>query len=296
MSSPERLQSVRENLGAASNPLGMNGIEFIEFSTAKPQALGQVLEQMGFRPVARHRSREVLLYRQGEMNVIINAHPRGRTALGGHKDVPQIAAIALRVRDAAEAYQRALDRGAWPIESVVQPMELHIPSIHGVGHSRIFFVDRYKEFSIYDVDFVPIPSVDQKPEPLCGFQFFGIVQYIGAERLADWTEFYSQLFGFEAVPDEQRFGIMPKGRVLRSPCGSFFLQLIEPEPDAWDVDNEECLQRMALSAPDVLGAVKQLQERGIGFTETAVVHSEHRGALTNTYLGGVSFELVHRDA
>jgi 4-hydroxyphenylpyruvate dioxygenase len=84
--------------------------------------------------------------------------------------------------------------------------------------------------------------------------------------------------------------------VLRSPCASFFLQLIEPEPGAWDMGNEECLQRMALSAPDVLGAVKQLQERGIGFTETAVVHSEHRGALTNTYLGGVSFELVHRDA
>ncbi len=286
----------REHIGATANPLGMNGIESIEFSTPTPQALGQVLEMMGFRPVARHRSREVLLYRQGEMNIIINAHPRGRTALGDQKDVPQIAAIALRVRDAAEAYQRALDRGAWPIDSVVQPMELHIPSVHGVGHSRIFFVDRYKEFSIYDVDFVPIPSVDRQPAPLCDFRFFGIVQYIGADRLADWTEFYGELFGFEPVPDEQRFGIMPKGRVLRSPCGSFFLQLIEPEPGAWEVDNHECLERIALSAPDVLGAVRTLQERGLTFTDNAHVHPEHRGALTNTYLGGVSFELVHREA
>jgi 4-hydroxyphenylpyruvate dioxygenase len=294
--SPVDLNVGRESLGACANPLGMNGIEFIEFSTSKPQALGQMLEMLGYRPVARHRSREVLLYRQGDMNIIINAHPSGRAVLGEQRDAPVIAAMALRVRDAGAAYQRALDKGAWPFKSDVRPMELNIPAIHGVGHSRIYFVDRYREFSIYDVDFIPIPTVDPKPPALAGFEFFGVVQYIGSDRLEDWTEFYAELFGFEIVPDEQRFGILPKGRVLRSPCARFFLQLIEPEPTVWDVASQECLQRIALSTQDVLGAVSELRQRGLDFTETSMVHSENRGALTQTYLGGVSFELVHRDA
>src|ERR1700681_2003688 len=107
--------SDRELTAVASNPLAMDGIEFIEYSTSKPQALGQVLEMMGFRPVARHRSREVLLYRQGDMNIIINAHAGGLPRSVQPSETPVIAAIALRVRDAASAYRYALDRGAWAV-------------------------------------------------------------------------------------------------------------------------------------------------------------------------------------
>jgi 4-hydroxyphenylpyruvate dioxygenase len=111
-------------------------------------------------------------------------------------------------------------------------MELNIPAVHGAGGSRIYFVDRYKEFSIYDVDFVPHSHVDPHPPALAGLHFFGIVQYIGNGRTEDWTDFYGELFGFHgAAVRRQRFGILPKGRILRSPCRSFFyLQLIEPEP------------------------------------------------------------------
>jgi len=106
----------REHIGQAPNPMGIEGLEFVEFATAKPQALGQSLEAMGFRPVARHRSREVLLYRQGGMNVVVNAH---------HADAdapPAISAFGLRVRDAAAAHARAVSRGAWP---VLEPTSFH---------------------------------------------------------------------------------------------------------------------------------------------------------------------------
>ena len=136
----------------------------------------------------------------------------------------------------------------------VEVMELNIPAIHGVGASRIYFVDRYREFSIYDVDFTLIPTVDPQPPALAGMHWFGVVQYIGNDRMDDWTEFYRELFGFEALPDEQRFGILPKGRVLQSPCGSFYLQLIEPEPGILDVERDESLQRVGLGTPDVLAA------------------------------------------
>jgi len=286
----------RESLADATNPLGLDGIEFIEFSTAKPQAFGQVLEMMGFRPVARHRSREVLLYRQGDMNIIINAHAGGLPRSVQPSDTPVIAAIALRVRDAASAYRYTLDRGAWTVPTHVEVMELNIPAIHGVGASRIYFVDRYRDFSIYDVDFTLIPTVDPKPAALTGLHWFGVVQYIGNDRMEDWTEFYGELFGFKALPDDERHGILPKGRVLKSPCGSFYLQLIEPEPGILDVDGEESLQRIGLGTPDVLASVKALRERGVGFVESQGVHSETRGALTQSYLGGAMFELVHHEA
>ena len=286
----------RESLADATNPMGMDGIEFIEFSTAKPQALGQVLEMMGFRPVARHRSREVLLYRQGGMNIIINAHAGGLPRSVQPNETPVIAAIALRVRDAASAYRHALDRGAWAVPTNVEVMELNIPAIHGVGASRIYFVDRYRDFSIYDVDFALIPTVDPKPPALTGLHWFGVVQYIGNDRMEDWTEFYGELFGFKALSDDERYGILPKGRVLRSPCGSFYLQLIEPEPGILDVEGEESLQRIGLGTPDVLASVKALRERGVGFVESSGVHSETRGALTQSYLGGAMFELVHHEA
>jgi 4-hydroxyphenylpyruvate dioxygenase len=293
--SPMQDRADRESIADAANPLGMDGIEFIEFATVKPQAFGQVLEMMGFRPVARHRSREVLLYRQGEMNIIINAHASGLPRSVQPNETPVISAIALRVRDAASAFRHALERGAWAVPTNVEVMELNIPAVHGVGTSRLYFVDRYKDFSIYDVDFTLIPTVDPKPPAVTGLHWFGVVQYIGNDRTDDWTEFYGELFGFKVLPDDQRYGILPKGRILKSPCQRFYLQLIEPEPGILDVEGEESLQRVGLGTPDVLASVKALRERGVGFVESQGVHSETRGALTQSYLGGAMFELVHHE-
>jgi 4-hydroxyphenylpyruvate dioxygenase len=179
------------------------------------------------------------------------------------------------------------------VPTQVEVMELNIPAIHGVGASRLYFVDRWQDFSIWDVDFVPIPTVDQRPPAIANLHWFGIVQYIGTDRMDDWTEFYRELFAFDELPDEERFGILPKGRILRSPCRSFFLQLIEPEPGIVDVEGEESLQRMGLGAPDVPAAVAALRQRGVEFVESTGVHVEQRGALTKSWLGGVMFELVH---
>ena len=288
------LKQQREPLQAsfsdASNPIGLDGVEFIEYATSKPQQLGQVLEMMGFKPVARHRSREVMLYRQGEMNIVVNANPID----AGVDSVPTISAIALRVRDARAAFTFACERGAWAVPTTSEVMELNIPSIHGVGASRIYFVDRYNEFSIYDVDFVPIPGVEQKPEATAGIRFFGAVQYIGSERSFDWVEFYESLLGFKLVPDEERFGIMPKGKLLNAPSirasSGFMWQLVEP--DVLEMDGDEKLQRIGLGVPDVMAAVKALRALGVEFVESNEVHAEARGAITKTYLGSVMFELV----
>jgi 4-hydroxyphenylpyruvate dioxygenase len=291
--------SPREVLVDNRNPMQIEGVEYVEFRCAKPQALGHVLEQMGFRPVARHRSREVLLYRQGDMNVVINAHAGGGSGGGSGgashavplPEQPQIAAFALRVRDAAAAHRRAIDLGAWDVPVRVEPMELHIPAIHGVGSSRIYFVDRHREFSIYSVDFVPVPGVDPNPPALAGMRWFGIVQYIGAERTQDWVTFYRSLFGFVELGADRETGLLPSGCVLASPDGSLQLQLIEPPMDL--DDGVEHLHRLAFGVPDVPAAAAALRSRGVGFVETKQLSVQPRGALTQSWLGSLMFELIH---
>src|SRR5688500_9171410 len=124
--------SAKEQMPEPSHPLGMDGKEFIEYATTQPQAFGDRLQRMGYAPRARHRSREVTLYRQGAMNLIVNAH-------GAAESAPAVSAIALRVRDAAFAHKHSLDLGAWDMPTRASAMELNIPGIHGVGNSLIYF-------------------------------------------------------------------------------------------------------------------------------------------------------------
>jgi 4-hydroxyphenylpyruvate dioxygenase len=277
--------SLSESLPEPSNPIGIDGIEFIEYATAQPQAFGALLQKMGFAAVARHRSREVMLYRQGTMNLIVNSHAITDPA-------PRVAAIALRVRDAGEAFRHSLDRGAWEMPTRAAAMELHIPGIHGVGDSLIYFVDRYKDFSIYDVDFIALAGTNPHPPALAGLHWFGVVQAILNDRTQDWIDFYRTLFGFTVLPRGQYFGVLPKGTLLESPCHKFYLQLIEPPPGAEEVEWEEALVRVGLGAPDVPAATRALRERGIVFIDRGAVQPSDKGALTQVYLGGVMFELV----
>ena len=273
------------------NPLGIAGIEFIEYATSQPLALGALLEQLGFVASARHRSREVTLYRQGAMNIIVNADPPALSQAGGEPQATFLSAIALRVRDADSAYRRAIEQGAWAIPTRAGAMELNIPGIHGVGDSIMYFVDRFDDFSIYDVDFKPIAKAAPVPA-LAGMHFFGVVQAIDAGRSAEWIDFYSQLMDFKALPEGQYFGVLPKGTLLASPCRTFYLQLVEPPEGAGGLQWGEQLIRLAFGAADVPAATRLLAERGIVFIDRAPVQPTARGALTQLYKVGVSFELV----
>ncbi|MSQ56842.1 MAG: 4-hydroxyphenylpyruvate dioxygenase [Limnohabitans sp.] len=279
----------RESIANIPNPIGMIGIEFIEYAISKPHALGQVLEMMGFQPIARHRSREVLLYRQGGVNIIVNAHHAGLPHSVSPDEQPTIAAVALRVHEASAAYQRAIALGAWAVPTHVEVIELNIPTIHGVGSSCIYFVDRFEKFFIYDVDFVPIPGVDQHPAATAGLHCFGLVKYIGNERSADWIAFYNSLLGFDVLPDTQRFGILPKGTLMQSPCRSFYLQLIETEPTVLGFEENEYFHRLGLGTSNVMQAVQALSQQGVEFVESPQLHAQAKGALTQTWMGSVSF-------
>ena len=284
--------SVNEMLPDPSNVLGIDGVEFIEFATKHPQQFCLILEKMGFSLSARHRSREVLLYQQGSMNIIVNSdNDVSEDATFEHN--PVIYAIAFRVKDASFAHQRAVEMGGWPIATRASAMELNVPGIHGVGQSVIYFVDRYKDFSIYDVDFIKVPNA-KNDKAIGDMHFFGLVQTAFEGRTADWSNFYTKLLGFSELPQGKFFGILQKGTILQSPCKSFHIQIIEPQVSdiAWD---EEYL-RVGIGAPDVLTVSKSLMDRGIAFIDHENLHTTTKGALTQSYLGSVQFELVNNIA
>lgn len=278
------------------NPLQIEGLAFVEYRTARPQALGQVLEAIGFRPVARHRSREVMLYRQGEVNVVVDAH-------GAIEDGPPLlSGFALRVRDAAAAHRRVVELGGWDVPVRVAAMELAIPAVHGVGASRVWFVDRWREFSIFDIDFVRIPGTDPQVPVNGALRVYGLVQQVGPGRTPDWMAFWRELFGFRAPGGEREPGVLPDGEVLRSPCGGLHLQLVESQPPAAAADDgppsalhapgHERLLRLAFGVPDVAAAARAWRERGVGFVERDGLVVGERGAVTQSWLGGLRFELI----
>ena len=155
-----------------------------------------------------------------------------------------------------------------------------------------FHGDRYRDFSIYDVDFVAIPGAEARPPALAGMHWFGIVQSVFADRGRDWVDFYTHLLGFAPLPGGQYFGILPKGTLLESSCGMFYMQLLEPPPGSEDVVWDERLLRIGLGAPDVTAAVKALRDRGVVFIDRDPIRPTDKGALTQIYLGSVTFELV----
>ena len=143
------------------NPLGTDGFEFVEFTSPEPERLKGLFELMGFTAVSRHRSKNVLRFRQGDINFILNMEASGQPADFRQVHGPSANAMAFRVKDAAKALKLAVERGAKAVMGPVGPMELNIPAIEGIGGSNLYLVDRYGAQEIYDVDFVPIPDADQ---------------------------------------------------------------------------------------------------------------------------------------
>ncbi|WP_323000327.1 4-hydroxyphenylpyruvate dioxygenase [Castellaniella sp.] len=275
------------------DPLGMRGIEFIEYLSPHPEELGAVLARLGFQRVARHRSRAVSLYRQGDMNIIINADDIALSSRAVQDEGDRISAIAIRVDNANRAYHHCIQQGAWAVPTRADVMELKIPGIRGPGDSTFYLIDHRHNISIYDVDFEYLTD-DTAPAPVIeGLKFFGIVQYINPDSTAEWTDFYGRMMGFRALPPHTRFGILPQGAILQSPHGHFYLQLIEPVGDAlFDAEWYEQLARLAFGTPDVPATVRTLRERGVSFEDNEFAHPGQQGAVTAGLSFGINFEIV----
>ncbi|OYY71313.1 MAG: 4-hydroxyphenylpyruvate dioxygenase [Sphingomonadales bacterium 28-55-16] len=182
------------------NPLGLDGFEFIEFSAPEKGLLEPVFERMGFSRIARHRSKDVDLWRQGEINLIANYEPKSPAAYFAAEHGPSACGMAFRVKNARVAYDQAMARGAEPVETRTGPMELRLPAIRGIGGAMIYLVDRYGDaLSIYDIDFDYLPGIDRNPVG-AGFKIIDhLTHNVYGGRMAHWGSFYERVFNFREI-------------------------------------------------------------------------------------------------
>jgi 4-hydroxyphenylpyruvate dioxygenase len=257
------------------NPLGLDGFEFIEFSAPEKGLLEPVFERMGFTRIARHRSKDVDLWRQGEINLIANYEPKSPAAYFAAEHGPSACGMAFRVKNARLAYDEAIARGAEPVETRTGPMELRLPAIRGIGGAMIYLVDRYGDaLSIYDIDFDYLPGVDRNPAG-AGFKIIDhLTHNVYGGRMAHWGSFYERVFNFREI---RYFDIKGEytgltSRAMTAPDGKIRIPLNEEgKAGGGQIEeylrayNGEGIQHIAFSCDDLPACWDRLKALGTPF-------------------------------
>ena len=276
------------------NPMQTDGFEFIEYAAPDPTAMAAVFVRMGFTPIARHRHKDVTLYRQGEINFILNAEPDSFAQRFGRLHGPSVCAIAFRVRDAASAYQRALGLGAWGYAGHAGPGELNIPAIKGVGDSLIYLVDRWRgkngategsigNIGFYDVDFEPLPGATLDPAGHGLTYIDHLTHNVHRGRMSEWADFYERLFNFREIRYFDIEGRVTgvKSKALTSPCGKIRIPINEEGNETagqiqeyLDTYRGEGIQHIALGASNLFRTVDALRSSGVGLLDTIDTYYE----------------------
>ncbi len=266
------------------NPLGTDGFEFVEFTSPDPEALARLFSAMGFTAVGRHRSKNVLRYKQSGVNFILNMDPRGQAAAFRGVHGPSINAMAFRVRDAAKALELAVQRGAKEVKGLVGPMELNIPAIEGIGGSILYLVDRYGARDIYDVDFLPVAGAAQRESGEgAGLTYIDhLTHNVRRGNMQKWAHFYESVFNFREI---RYFDIEGKmtglfSKAMTSPDGKIRIPLNESQDENSQIEEflhdyaGEGIQHVALGTNDIYATVDRMRERGVGFQDTADTYYE----------------------
>jgi len=266
-------------MSSFENPLGLDGFEFVEFSAPEKGGLEPVFTAMGFTLIARHRSKDVQLWRQGGINLIANYEPRSPAAYFAAEHGPSACGMGWRVRDAARAYAEAIERGAEPVEVRTGPMELRLPAFRGIGGSIIYLIDRYEidgngALSIYDIDFVYEPGVDRHPMG-AGLQLIDhLTHNVYGGRMAHWAAFYERIAGFREI---RYFDIKGEytgltSKAMTAPDGKIRIPLNEEgKAGGGQIDeflrayNGEGIQHIAFICDDLLAAWDKLRAFGTPF-------------------------------
>jgi 4-hydroxyphenylpyruvate dioxygenase len=263
------------------NPLGTDGFEFVEYTAPDPELLRTLFERLGFPATAKHRSKNVTLHRQGDINFIINAEPDSFAQRFAREHGPSACAMAFRVKDAAYAFKRCVELGAKPVETRVGPMELNIPAIEGIGGSLIYLVDRYGERTIYDVDFVPVPG--HSLIPTAGLTYIDhLTHNVARGNMDKWAGFYEKLFNFREIRyfdiEGKKTGLF--SRAMTSPCGKIRIPINESQDDKSQIEEYlreyrgEGIQHIALGTSDIVRTVDFLRSQGVQFQDTPDTYYE----------------------
>ncbi len=267
-------RKINSGLITDANPMGTDGFEFVEYAAADPHELEMLFISLGFKAIARHRSRNITLWRQGNINFLINAERTGFSHGFMEKHGSCVCAFALRVGDAKHAMERAVGMGANPLSTPVGPMELNIPGIEGVGGSHIYFVDRFGDLgSIYDVDFEAIQGISDQHVGFGLQEIDHLTHNVYRGNMNRWAAFYEHYFNFRQIRYFDIEGKLTglKSRAMTSPCGKIRIPINEPSDDKSQIEeylreyNGEGVQHIALSTSDIHRTVSSMRKAGVKF-------------------------------
>jgi len=274
-------------MNEAFNPLGTDGFEFVEYTAADEkgiQALKDLFNSLGFAEIAKHRSKEAWLYRQGDISFIVNAQPHSQAEEFAKVHGPSVCGMAFRVHDAAAALEHALNNGGEEYRTEIGPMELSIPAIYGIGQSLLYFVDRYGKQSIYDVDFKFYPDAEERLQKMdVGmYEIDHLTHNVKQGNMDTWAGFYERIGNFREI---RYFDIEGKltglvSRAMTAPCGKIRIPINESSDDKSQIEefireyNGEGIQHIALATDDIYQTVKTLRDRGMNFMPTPDTYYE----------------------
>jgi 4-hydroxyphenylpyruvate dioxygenase len=258
-----------------SNPLALDGLEFIEFAcpdTNSPDILETMMEKMGSKLVARHPSQDLRLYRQNDINFVINNEPDSFAMKFAKEHGPCASATGFRVFDAKEAYEMAIERGARPFNDEAAKAGWDYPAIYGIGDSLVYFIEKYgQEGEIYDGwNWL---AEDRRPAGRNLLLIDHMTNNVPRGEMQKWCDFYTNIFGFE---ERRYFDIKGKStglfsKVMRSPCGKFSIPINEPQDtksqiqEYLDEYKGSGIQHIALLTHQIASSVGSLGEAGIEF-------------------------------
>ncbi len=270
------------------NPMGTDGFEFVEYAHSEPEKLRTLFESMGFKCIAKHKSKNVTLHRQGDINFIINAEPDSFAQKFAAEHGPCACAMAFRVKDAKKAYDRAIEKGAKPVDNPIGHGELEIPVVEGIGGSRLYLVDTYGDKgSIYDTDFEYLDGVNVNDDASMGLTYIDhLTHNVRRGNMALWSKYYEDLFNFREIRffdiEGKLTGLVSKA--MTSPCGKIRIPINESQDDKSQIEeylekyNGEGIQHIALGTDDIYSTVEDLQDRGVAFLSTPDTYYEKTDA------------------
>jgi 4-hydroxyphenylpyruvate dioxygenase len=256
----------------ADNPAGTDGFEFVEFAHPKPAALGSLFATMGFVPVARHRRKDITVWRQGDVNYVVNAEPGSFAARFVDKHGPCAPSMAWRVADAGHAFAHAVGLGAEPYEGTDKTIDA--PAIVGIGGSLIYFVDTYGDKgSPYGPEFDWTGEADPAPAGVGLHYIDHLTHNVMRGNMDRWFGFYADLFNFRQIRffdiEGRHTGLF--SRALTSPCGKIRIPINESADARSQIEEYlkdykgEGIQHIACGARDLYHAVEALDVRGLSF-------------------------------
>jgi 4-hydroxyphenylpyruvate dioxygenase len=258
------------------NPIDTDGFEFLEFATPDPDALGKKFMALGFAPIAKHKSANIIIYQQNDIRFLINGEPNSKALEFAKIHGPSVSAMGFRVKDAKAALEKTVKAGARAYHTKAGNHELQLPAIYGVGDSVIYFVERHGDKTNYDHEFETIAAAE-KPKVNPGLLYLDHVTHnLQRGNMDQWAEFYERVFNFKQI---RYFDIEGKLTGLRShamtaPCGKIRIPLNESVDDKSQIEeflrdyNGEGIQHIALGIRNIYDGIEMLKANGIEFLDT----------------------------